>query len=177
MNDITFEYHDAVKLIKTTILQSRYFAARVVNSEQLKLYFSIGAYISENTRQGKWATGAIEVISKQLQAEMPGLRGFSPSNIKYMRQFYETWQQSPEAIRQLSTGDLNHRPNAELFPKNADFTNRQLSIGDLPRENSTLSRLPNFTNCYTLPCHKLVLKIFSHSPISPFCPYRPSFSV
>jgi predicted nuclease of restriction endonuclease-like (RecB) superfamily len=149
MSDITLEYLDAVKLIKKTILQSRYCAARVVNSEQLKLYFRIGAYISKNTRQGTWATGAIEVISKQLQAEMPGLRGFSPSNIKYMRQFYETWQQSPEVIRQLSTGDLNHHQNTEIFPQNTDFTNRQLSTGDLPTDDSAFVQI-GFTHHVTI---------------------------
>ena len=35
--------------------------------------------------------GAIERISEQLQRELPGLRGFSGANLKFMRQFYESW--------------------------------------------------------------------------------------
>jgi len=82
-------YPEAVKAIKSAILRSRYLAARLANAEQLKLYFSVGGYVSANTRQGKWGTGAIEAISRSLQAELPGLRGFSPSSMKYMRLFYE----------------------------------------------------------------------------------------
>lgn len=48
------DYIEAVKRIKTAILQSRYMAARLANTEQLKLYFSIGAYVSVNSREGKW---------------------------------------------------------------------------------------------------------------------------
>ena len=84
-------YPEAVKTIKSAILRSRYLAARLANAEQLKLYFGIGGYVSANTRQGKWGTGAIESISRALQTELPGLRGFSPSSMKYMRQFYEEW--------------------------------------------------------------------------------------
>jgi hypothetical protein len=80
---------EAVKSIKTAILQSQYRAAKVVNKEQLSLYFGIGRYVSEHSRKGFWGTGAIERISAQLQKELPGLRGFSASNIKNMRQFYE----------------------------------------------------------------------------------------
>ena len=67
----------AIREIKSAILQSRYQAARLANGEQLKLYFRIGGYVSANTRQGKWGRGAIEEIARQLQAELPGLRGFS----------------------------------------------------------------------------------------------------
>ncbi|MCQ2253423.1 MAG: PDDEXK nuclease domain-containing protein [Bacteroidales bacterium] len=83
----------AVKEIKTAILQSRYIAARQANAEQLKLYFAVGGYVSANTRgKDKWGTGAIEQISSLLSRELPGLKGFSASNIKYMRIFFEQWQ-------------------------------------------------------------------------------------
>ena len=81
----------AVKTIKTAILKSRYMAARKANFEHLKLYFRVGAYISANSRKGTWGTGAIAAISERLSMELPGLRGFSPSNMKNMRQFFEEW--------------------------------------------------------------------------------------
>lgn len=55
------------------------------------MYFSIGKFVSENSREGKWGTSAIESISELLQKELPGLRGFSGTSIKKMRQFYEQW--------------------------------------------------------------------------------------
>ena len=83
-----------IDTIKTAILESQYKAARAVNAVQLSLYFSIGKYVSEHTRKGFWGTGALEYISEQLQRELPGLRGFSATNIRMMRIFYEEWSSS-----------------------------------------------------------------------------------
>ena len=84
-------YDSAVETIKTAILQGQYEAAKGVNRIQLAVYFSIGKYISLHTRKGVWGTGALEAISKQLQKELPGLRGFSVTSMKNMRKFYEEW--------------------------------------------------------------------------------------
>ena len=91
MNSCT-EYNNAVQAIKAAILQSQYEAARSVNEKQLMLYYGIGKYISLNSRKGFWGTGAIDAISEQLSRELPGLRGFTARNLRYMRTFYEEWQ-------------------------------------------------------------------------------------
>ena len=91
-NDIIpTELRTAIKAIKSAILQSQYRAAKMVNREQLSLYFGIGRYISEHSRKGYWGTGAIERISEQLHRELPGLKGFSAASLKKMRIFYEQW--------------------------------------------------------------------------------------
>ena len=90
MGDIQ-KYDDAVRVIKTAILQSQYDAAKTVNEKQLMLYYGIGKYISLNSRKGFWGRGAIDAISEQLDKEMPGLRGFSARNLRNMRTFYEEW--------------------------------------------------------------------------------------
>ena len=58
--------------------------------EELLDLMKVGGYISLNTRQQQWGSGAIEAISERLQKELPGLQGFSASSIRNMRQFYET---------------------------------------------------------------------------------------
>ena len=90
------KYRDAVQLIKTAILQSQYEAAKSTNEKQLMLYYGIGKYISLNSRQGFWGQGAIEAISSQLERELPGLKGFSVRNLRYMRTFYEEWRMLDE---------------------------------------------------------------------------------
>lgn len=84
-------YVTAVETIKTAILQGQYEAAKGVNRIQLAVYFSIGKYISLHTRKGVWGTGALETISQTLRKELPGLRGFSATQLKEMRLFYEAW--------------------------------------------------------------------------------------
>jgi len=57
----------------------------------LGLYFGVGKLISEKTKKERWGAKALEQISYDLQNELPGLRGFSATNIKRMRIFYEGW--------------------------------------------------------------------------------------
>lgn len=101
MEKISPLYNDAVQQIKSAILESQLEAARAANKQMLSLYYAVGKFVSENSREGTWGTGAIGTISAQLQREMPGLRGFSPTSIKKMRQFYEEWN-----------GFLNRPPTA-----------------------------------------------------------------
>lgn len=102
------KYSIAVQAIKTAILKSQYQAAKLVNKEQLALYYGIGRYISKNSRNGYWGTGAIAFISNRLQTELPGLRGFSATNLKLMRIFYEEWQML-DANSSIATDDLEER--------------------------------------------------------------------
>ncbi|GHV87251.1 hypothetical protein AGMMS50255_5470 [Spirochaetia bacterium] len=133
-------YTDAVRKIKAAILQSRYLAASVANAEQLKLYYAIGQYVSENSRTGKWGAGAIEAISSQLQQELPGLRGFGATSMKYMRIFFEEWMNEFEKDRHLASDDLGspirlietrHLPSDEIADETVEILNRQLPTADL----------------------------------------------
>lgn len=86
------DYDNAVKVIKTAILNSQLDALKSINEKQLILYYAIGKYISFNTRNGKWGENAIDEISSRLDNELPGLKGFSSRNLRSMRQFYEEWR-------------------------------------------------------------------------------------
>ena len=97
-------YEVAVATIRKAVEESRYRAAKAGNAELLSLYYGIGKYVSVNTRNGYWGTNAIKNISERLKTELNGVRGFSESNIKNMRQFYEEW--CSYVSRQPSAGDL-----------------------------------------------------------------------
>ena len=85
------ELINAVETIKTAILQSQYQAAKETTRVQLILYYGIGRYLSSKKGKKTWGTSVLETISAQLRKELPGLRGFSASNLKNMRQFYDNW--------------------------------------------------------------------------------------
>ena len=84
-------YTQAAEAIKTAILQGQYEALKGENRIQLAVYYSIGKYVSQNSRKGKWGTGALASISNHLRKILPGLRGFSAESLKKMRLFYEAW--------------------------------------------------------------------------------------
>ncbi len=106
------DFASTVNDIKLAILQARAKAAHLANSEALKLYFYVGSYISKKTRSAKWGSGAIDALSKRLQIELPGLRGFSASNIKNMRLFFEYWADD-FSIRHLTSGEIRQTASAE----------------------------------------------------------------
>ena len=112
------DFAAAVKDIKLAILQARAKAARLANAEALKLYFFVGGYISKKTRKAKWGSGAIDALSNQLQVELPGLRGFSPTSMKKMRLFFEAWSSylsiRPLATDELSRTSIRHLPSVEI---------------------------------------------------------------
>ena len=103
-------YREAVQTIKTAILQAQYAAAKSANAQQLQLYFAVGGYVSANTRNGAWGTGALKTISEQLQKELPGLRGFSETNLRYMRMFFEAWagchEDAAPSISSVATDEI-----------------------------------------------------------------------
>ena len=111
MSDSNF--YDAVIIIKDAIIRSRYQAATNVNRELLSLYYAVGKFVSENSRDGYWGKGAIKQISNDLQKELPGLRGFSESAIKKMRLFYEEWWKV-FANRSLLMNELELEENRSL---------------------------------------------------------------
>ncbi len=115
MNEI-MNYEDAVQAIKTAILQSQYDAAKSANEKQLVLYYSIGKYISLNSRNGFWGKGAVDAISERLDKELPGLRGFSARSLRYMRTFYEEWSYLEGESR-----DFQNVNNSNLAPAGAKF--------------------------------------------------------
>ena len=135
---ITPEYIKAVKDIKQAILESRYRAARHVNKEVLALYYWVGSYVSVHSRVGAWNTNAIGVISKMLQQELPGLTGFSETNIKNMRIFYEAW--SPVLNRQPLAADLDKELDISML------LNRQLTTADLGETDFEYFLMVGFTH-------------------------------
>ena len=82
----------AVETIKTAILQGQYEALKGTNRIQLAVYFSIGKYLSKNTRRLSYGEGGLKAISDQLHRDLPGLRGYSATQLNEMRRFYEAWQ-------------------------------------------------------------------------------------
>lgn len=128
--NIPDELTNAVQVIKTAIQQSQLKALRAINQEQLALYYGIGRYVSDNTRNKNWGKGAIDTISEQLSKELPGLRGFSAPSLRKMRTFYEEWRMlldnsfvgtnNMESDEKDSFVETNELPSIQ-FTMNSDF--------------------------------------------------------
>lgn len=130
---LSTQYNDAVKQIKTAILQSQAKALKGVNQEQLALYYGIGRFISQNSRAGFWGKDAIDTISRQLSTEVPGLRGFSPRNLRNMRMFYEEWKCLDTNLADASAKlDLGNKSTDESANLDSCKSLAPLEIADIP---------------------------------------------
>lgn len=128
-------FQDAASSIKIAILQSQLRAVRLINQEQLALYYGIGRFISQNTRKKHWGSSAIKSISTYLKQDLPGLRGFSETNIKNMRLFYEAWidldQKSSVQTDNLSNTDKVSQANTDDSTDNEEVIIRQFGLTNL----------------------------------------------
>jgi predicted nuclease of restriction endonuclease-like (RecB) superfamily len=103
--DVDKDYLSFIEEIKQNILQSRYKAASIANREMLLLYYHTGFRLSQKIKEAGWGSGVVRNISEDLQKELPGLRGFSNSNLKNMRQFYEEYSLLLPYLHYLGTED------------------------------------------------------------------------
>lgn len=129
------ELTNAVKAIKCAILQSQQRALTAINQEQLSLYFGIGRFVSINTRDKNWGKGFIEVISRQIRKELPGLRGFSSTNLKNMRTFYEEWkflENDNSSVRTDEFGNDSVTTPTGLANENTIYSLQRINMPNFP---------------------------------------------
>lgn len=69
--------------IKQQIHAAQYEAMKAVNTTIIKLYWEIGRSIAEKQAEG-WGKSVVEQLSKDIQIEFPGIKGFGTSNLWYM---------------------------------------------------------------------------------------------
>lgn len=70
---------------KAEVRAAQYRAHRVVNTELLALYWRIGRAILARQQTEGWGTRVVARLADDLRAEFPQMRGFSRTNLDYMR--------------------------------------------------------------------------------------------
>ena len=77
--------------LKVRIRSAQLSAARAVHHELVTLYWRIGREILTRQHSEGWGAKVIDRLGRDLQTEFPGVAGFSPRNLKYMRAFATAW--------------------------------------------------------------------------------------
>jgi len=60
----------------------------------LLLYWQLGYYILANQNANGWGARIIDLLAADLKKEFPALKGFSSRNLKYMRKFTESYNET-----------------------------------------------------------------------------------
>lgn len=100
-------YGELLSEIKRRIAEARTRAASAVNTELIRLYWSIGHDILARQDQEGWGAKVIEQLARDLKDE--GHKGFSAGNLNYMRAFAAAWpgtENPPQPVEKLPWGHV-----------------------------------------------------------------------
>ena len=95
--------------------QSQIKAAVSVNREMLYFYWQLGRDITIMKAESKWGSGFYHTLSADLRAEIPDVKGFSVTNLRYMRRFFELTQFHPQL-----GGELKSKSFTPIHPQTGD---------------------------------------------------------
>jgi predicted nuclease of restriction endonuclease-like (RecB) superfamily len=87
--------------LKERIRTAQLRASIAVNRELVLLYWQTGRDILARQKEHGWGAKVIDRLSHDLRREFPGVEGFSPRNLKYMRAFAQAWPEEP-IVQQLA---------------------------------------------------------------------------
>ena len=90
-------YRDWIREISQRFRQSQLKAAVSVNAEMLRFYWSLGRDMETQKANYAWGSHFYQQISEDLQDELPGVKSFSPRNLRYMHQFYRLFPEEAVA--------------------------------------------------------------------------------
>ena len=85
------DYRAALHRIIQTIEGAQVKMVVASNRQMLWAYWNVGNELSARTQQNGWGARVIDTLSKDLRKKFPGIKGFSPRNLQYMRQFAEAY--------------------------------------------------------------------------------------
>ena len=126
-------YADWLSELKTRIHSAQQRASLVVNRELVLLYWQIGCDILDRQAKQGWGAKVIERLAHDLRTAFPSMKGFSRSNLLYMRAFAEAWP-DPEIVQQ-AVGQLPWGHNLVLLTKLKTPAERQWYVAKTIEHN------------------------------------------
>lgn len=119
-------YLKTLNEIKEKIRSAQYNSLKVVNKELIGLYWYIGSKIVEQQEKHGWGKSVVENLSRDLQKEYPGIRGFSLANLWNMRKFYILYKDNKKL--QPLVGEISWVHNIVIMEKCKDEIEREFYL-------------------------------------------------
>ena len=120
------EYSSFLQEITGRIRSAQYEAFKAVNKEMIALYWDVGKRITEQQAALGWGQSVVETLSRDIQAEFPGITGFGVANMWYMARFYAEYQDN-EILHPL-VGEISWSKHLVIMNKIKDTQERQFYI-------------------------------------------------
>lgn len=109
------EYAQLLNSLKERFRRSQIKAAVKVNTSMLEYYWFLGRDISRLHEAAKWGSAFFDCLSLDLKSAFPEQTGFSVSNLKYAKRWYEFYNQS-DTIRQQLVDEFEMPSDFGLIP-------------------------------------------------------------
>lgn len=172
---INKEYAEWVKSLSLRFRQSQIKASVKVNSEMLRFYWSLGKDIVENSMDNKYGTGFFKNLSNDLKDSLPGVKGFSPRNLAYMKSFYLLYSPIISQQPQDTDGDKILQQLVAKFEATGSRHANLLHISDKNGESQTLQQVVAkiAESIFSVPWghHTIIINLKSRSLL----PYKEGF--
>ena len=84
-------YQTILTTLKEKIRQARFATVQTVNVQLLIIYAEIGRTILEQESAEGWGAKTVERLSVDLRMEFSDMKGLSPRNLRYMREFAKAY--------------------------------------------------------------------------------------
>ena len=120
------EYNNFKNEITARIRSAQYEALKAVNKEMIALYWEVGKRITEQQTASGWGKSVVENLSRDIQKEFPGIKGFGVSNMWDMARFYAEYQ-SDEILQPL-VGEISWSKHIVILTKCKETRQRQFYI-------------------------------------------------
>ena len=120
------EYLNFKNEITARIRSAQYEALKAVNKEMIALYWEVGKRITEQQTALGWGKSVVENLSRDIQKEFPGIKGFGVSNMWDMARFYAEYQ-SNEILQPL-VGEISWSKHIVILTKCKETRQRQFYI-------------------------------------------------
>ena len=104
------EYKKWIRELGKLYKNSQIKAAISVNKEMLIFYWTLGKDIVKLKAESKWGSGFYENLSLDLQKIIPNTKGFSVTNLKYMKKFYSLYSflNHPQLVDDLKKNEYSN---------------------------------------------------------------------
>ncbi len=122
-SEISKNYTSILQDLKEKIRRARLQATIAVNNELLNVYWEIGEAIRIQEQIEGWGTKTIERLAKDLRLEFQDMKGLSPRNLRYMRDFALAYPQFTVLQGRVEMSEIN---------ENQHFVILQRSVAKLP---------------------------------------------
>lgn len=103
------DYAEVLVELKQQVRSAQIRAHRLVNTELISLYWTIGRTIRDRQDAQGWGAKVIDQLAADLRAEFPDMTGLSRRNLHYMRGLAQTWptlEVVQQAAAQLPWGHI-----------------------------------------------------------------------